>query len=170
MLHKILIPLDGSKLAEAAIPYALDLIGSRQGEVLLFRVAQYEEVLVPPQTMFDTYQLGMTNSRQVKEADAYLCAVAAGIQRENIKVTTLVETVKQGVADEILATADAGAFDAIVLTTNGRSGFRQLLMGSIAKEILSKAKRTVFAIKVAAQAEDDASFFQINPSLTTMAL
>lgn len=147
MLKKILIPLDGSALAEKAIPFALDLIDPNEGELVLFRVAEYEEVLAAPSSIFDTYHMEMTSTYQTEKAKTYLEAVANRIATPGLTVTVSVETLIQSVADEILKVADAKDVDAIIMTTHGYSGIRQMLMGSIAKEILRKGKRTVIVIK-----------------------
>jgi nucleotide-binding universal stress UspA family protein len=135
---KILVPLDGSLLAEAALPTAVELIGSNaKATLILLRAA--EATTVPGVDPLDA-QVAV-----VREAEDYLEAVAARLRRD---ATASVRTsVWYGAAaPSILEAARMAEPDVIIMSTHGRSGFCRLIRGSVAESVLRGSRTPVFLI------------------------
>lgn len=131
---KILLPLDGSALAEEAIPHASEIARAFDGEVILFRV-----VTIPPLPGLEAAPLIET---ALTDADEYLRGVTPKLQGRG---TALVE---QGIpADAILGAAEKRDVDLIVMTTHGRSGLSRFLMGSVADRVVQGSGRPVLMIR-----------------------
>lgn len=126
-IDKVLIPLDGSPLAEQALAKVLDLAESREPTLLLLRAAQ---ALTWPGTDATGDQVQV-----VREAEQYLEAVKSGLVAKGIR---RVETsVWYGpAASAIVQAARVAKADLIVMTTHGRSGFGRLILGSVAEAVL----------------------------------
>lgn len=150
MLHKILVPLDGSILAEKALPYAEALAQKFEAELILVWVVQeltllpldYGGVAVPP---LDTL---LTQAR--REAAAYLSQLQEKFRQQNIP-TRRVVLQSHSVADAIIDLAHREKVDVIVKTTHGRSGLSRWLFGNVAARVLQRAPCPVFLVRVSGE-------------------
>jgi nucleotide-binding universal stress UspA family protein len=127
-LDRILVPLDGSALAESALSAAVELARPTGATLILVRSA---EARVLPGGDPVAAQVGV-----VREAEAYLEGVAARLREQG--TTTAVEPcVWYGPA--VAGIVDAARIcrvDLIVMTTHGRSGLGRLILGSVAESVL----------------------------------
>ncbi|MBI4526038.1 MAG: universal stress protein [Deltaproteobacteria bacterium] len=126
---KILVPLDGSKLAEGVLPYARLLANGLRLPVDLLHVNDPETV-----TSF---------ARSMQRAD-YLKEVAASFPT----TSTVNFRVEKGRAAEVIvdsASGDAGTL--IAMATYGRSGARRWLLGSVAHKVLQAAVNPLLLIR-----------------------
>ncbi len=126
-LDKILVPLDGSSLAEAALPKAVELAETSGAQLLLLRAA-----LVPTLQGVDPVEAQI---KVVREAEEYLAQVqdrlgAAGLK--DVKTTAWYGPA----AYAIVEAARLHGADLIVMTTHGRSGLKRLILGSVAESVL----------------------------------
>jgi nucleotide-binding universal stress UspA family protein len=131
MYKKILVPLDGSPLAEAVLPHAEALAKSEHAEIIILRVpnAPVSEFLSR-----DPMIAEMIHDDMEKEAEEYVHNKVATLEKENIKVTGIT---KDGpVPDTILEVADETHADMIAMSTHGRTGVSRWLMGSVADKIV----------------------------------
>jgi len=142
MYDKILVPLDGSDLAERAILHAQEIARGTRSEILLMQAVNLpmpvvpEAVLVPDAKWLDEAK---------KEAARYLEGIAARLRDEGIRVRTLLD--ERPPADAILHVATREEVDLIVMSTHGRGGFSRLLMGSVAESVFRATSRTVMLVK-----------------------
>jgi nucleotide-binding universal stress UspA family protein len=124
-LTRVLVPLDGTPLAEAGLPLAGELAQALGLAVILVRVA--------------------TNSAEREAAAAYLGQVAARLRGENLTVTT---RVTEGVAaEQILQVATAQDVSLIAMATHGRGGPARWVLGSVAESIVRNATITVLVAR-----------------------
>ena len=131
MFKKIVVPLDGSPLAEAVLPQVTDLAYALATEVLLLRVA-----IAHAFPAGNPISLAEAEVRVVREAEAYLAAVAGRLAREGVTVKT---TVRYGqAAPEIIDHVAFEGADLVAMSTHGRSGLSRLVMGSVAEEVVRK--------------------------------
>ena len=143
MYQKILVPLDGSELAEQAIPYATELCKGST-EVTLFQVVHFPLSLAAP-------DVGMSQpipniEARTKESKEYLGAIAARLRQDGVQVKTA--TVERDVvADAIVEHATEHQCDLIAMTTHGRSGFSRLIFGSVAESVVRHAPCPVLLIR-----------------------
>jgi nucleotide-binding universal stress UspA family protein len=143
MFKKIAVPLDGSVLAEKALPYAVKLANLMNSQLLLLRVAEV------PKLVSDSLDEELA---LIKEAEAYLNEVTKAITGRGTPVHIDREQVQSLVSfgdknQEIAEIVPFENADLIVMTTHGRTGFSRLLLGSVAAKILQKAGVPVLLIK-----------------------
>ncbi len=146
MFETILVPLDGSELAEAALEPALQLAKRFGGQVILLRVAAPEEMpagLGPRGFSAGRPAVGGA-PQELALAVSYLSLVRASQARAGVLVETEVAT---GAAPQVIvAVADARQVDLIVMSTHGRSGLNRLIYGSVAEAVLRGARWPVMII------------------------
>lgn len=126
-ISRMLIPLDGSTLAEAAIDAALDLRGGAPSTLILLRAAEAHTL---PGADPTEEQVAV-----VREAETYLAAVADRLAKRGVG------SVETGVwygpaAAAIIEAAKLKKTDLIVMSTHGRSGLGRLIVGSVAESVL----------------------------------
>jgi nucleotide-binding universal stress UspA family protein len=143
MLKKILVPLDGSGLAEKALPYA-EALGHRfEAELILLWV------LHPLVVMSDygahTYETLIKLEKQ--EAQTYLALRQIDLVKKGL--TTRVEILEGPAAEQIIDLACRDMVDVIVMCTHGRSGLKRWVFGSVAAKVLQHAPCPVFLVKAA---------------------
>jgi nucleotide-binding universal stress UspA family protein len=80
-----------------------------------------------------------------EEAQAYLAAVAAKLEERGHTVTWEVRTGM--VSEEIAAAADEQQVDLVVIATHGRTGFRRVVMGSVAERVLREANAPLMMVR-----------------------
>jgi nucleotide-binding universal stress UspA family protein len=138
MFAKILVPLDGSDLAEHALTAAFDLARRFNSLIILLRVVIPEALLVSLPDL-PAYRLP-ANTVVAVEADAI--AYLEGLKRQWAPTGVQIQTlVLSGTPPElIVATAKEQAVDLIVMSTHGRSGFSRLIYGSVAEAVLRGVK------------------------------
>jgi len=139
-LDTILVPLDGSALAEAALSRAVELAQDSGARLLLLRAAQAHTV---PGTDPTEAQV-----KVVDEAEAYLARVKERLAAEGVKE---VETsVWYGpAATAVVEAASLYHADLIVMTTHGRSGFGRLILGSVAESVLRGTTTPILLLRAA---------------------
>lgn len=119
MWKKILVPLDGSDLAELALPYAEELATAFKSEIILLHVSEPAE----------------SHYRHMHEL--YVAEVAQRMKGRIKKVSPVVITGKP--ADEIISYAEKNDIGLIIITSHGRSGILSWATGSIASKLLQAA-------------------------------
>ena len=136
MFRTLLVPLDGSELAERALPYATALATAARGKVVLVRVA-----LAPPPATLDGANWVQEQSQAIAEAEQYVAEVAAKLRtRVPVETTVPYGRAAPSIQDSIKETAA----DAVVMATHGRTGLRHLLIGSVAEEVIADSPVPVF--------------------------
>lgn len=138
-LDKILIPLDGSKLAEQALTKALEVAQGAGGPTLfLLRAA---EASTWPGTDATEDQV-----RVVGEAQEYLAAVATYLAQQGFrKIKTVVWYGSP--ASAIVEAARVEKADLIVMTTHGRSGLGRLILGSVAEAVVRGTSTPILLLR-----------------------
>jgi nucleotide-binding universal stress UspA family protein len=142
MYKRALVPLDGSPLAEAVIPFLTEIAGPLDMSIVLFRVLEPLPVAVVEgvrQTM-----INVTEDRH-REAGAYLASIASTLEKRGIRTTY---EVRSGRPDlQIIEAARDNHADLIAMSTHGRSGIGRLLFGSVAEQVLRHAEVPVFMMR-----------------------
>ena len=137
-LETILVPLDGSPLAEAALPRAVELAEGSGARLLLLRAAHAAAL---PGVDATEAQV-----RAVEEAEAYLAEVAKRLT--GTRVANLETSVWYGpAAYAIVEGARLHKADLIVMTTHGRSGLRRLILGSVAESVLRGTTTPILLVR-----------------------
>lgn len=140
MFHKVLVPLDGSTLAEAALEPAVALARHAHGELLLLRVPTSERILVPMAGSEGILWPDQSLAFSRKEAKQYLAGLLKpGAHPDMADIAVRSAVVDGDVASVIVDTAVAEGMDLICMSTHGRSGLTRWMLGSMAEKVLSAA-------------------------------
>jgi nucleotide-binding universal stress UspA family protein len=138
MFDQLLVPLDGSRLAEAALPVAAALAQSLHARVTLLHVVERRA----PHEIH-----GERHLTEPEEAAAYLREVARRNFPPPIVVDTHVHTVEvSDVARAIVAHMDELAPDLVVMCTHGHGGLRDWVTGSIAQQAIGAGDRPILLL------------------------
>jgi nucleotide-binding universal stress UspA family protein len=140
MYKRVLVPLDGSPVAESIIPFILDIAGPLDMEVILLRVVEP----IPAPAM-EVYVDAETADLRTTDAQEYVAAIAAELRDKAVRVDT---RVRWGyAADEIVTAARETGADLIAMSTHGRSGLGRVIFGSVAQAVLRQAEAPVFLMR-----------------------
>jgi nucleotide-binding universal stress UspA family protein len=143
MFRHILVPLDGSKLAESALPVAAYLSRILAAKVTLLHVLERD---APAEIHGDRH------IRAAEEADAYL-RQSSLVFSERVPVATRIEAGEaSGVSRRIQDCAAAIGIDLILMCTHGHSGFRHLLLGSNALQVVAAGSIPVLQVRPSQEA------------------
>ena len=154
MFKNILVPLDGSNVAEVVLATIKGLAKELGAHVSLVRVVDTSAIVrsvVPASSdigvVTDDLQSIIDESieAELKDAEDYLAGVAKGFTADAIEVST---QVRQGVAgDEIIAAIDEEHIDVAAVATHGRSGISRTIFGSVADHLIRESGKPVLVIK-----------------------
>ncbi|HZD11831.1 MAG TPA: universal stress protein [Candidatus Binatia bacterium] len=139
MFEKLLVPLDGSLLAECVLPHVKSTAKAFAAEVVLLRVVEGANgaTTLPADPL--AYQM-----RKV-EAKASLERVRYALQDAGIETR---EVILEGVAaDRITEYARANDFDLLILSTHGSSGLEPWRAGSVAQKVIERAKTSILLVR-----------------------
>jgi len=142
-LHKILAPLDGSDIGEAALPYAETLaINSRASVDLL-------QIISPPGTV-EASLLGGPDWRKFIKAmhdagENYLKSIAKRLSGNGIK--SAYEVVTGDPAGKIVEYAEDKQASLIAMSTHGRTGLARWVLGSVADKVLHSARTPILLVR-----------------------
>jgi nucleotide-binding universal stress UspA family protein len=144
MFKRILVPLDGSQLAEKALPYAETLARKFEAELILVEVLQLIPEFVGKPHGLAFYKQPV---RDHHEAENYLRGLIDHFHEPYMLPTRTVVLENQSAATTITNLACEEAVDLIVMSTHGRSGLSHLVFGSVAGKVLQDAPCPVFLVK-----------------------
>jgi nucleotide-binding universal stress UspA family protein len=145
MKRRVLIPLDGSPVAEGIIPFSLGIAGPLDMEIVLLRVvtpALPQADATAPRVIVEDLAV------RTAEARDYLAAIAADLMSRGLRVRTRVRS--GAPVTEILAAARESAADLIAMTTHGRGGLSRLVFGSVAEAVLRLAESPILLMRLTA--------------------
>jgi nucleotide-binding universal stress UspA family protein len=138
-VNTILVPLDGSPLAEAALPTAVELVKGDSGTTVVLLRA------VDTRTL-PGLDLIKAHVSVIREAEEYLEAVATRLRAKGVPVVRT--SVWYGAAaPAIIEAAQVANADLIVMSTPGRSGLGRLVLGSVAASVLRGARTPVLLVR-----------------------
>lgn len=143
MFKKILVPLDGSQMAESALNEVRVLAQEAAAEMVLVHVNVPIASRYYPGVLPDVVEIERDMSA---ESNRYLQRVATTLNERNIRTTT-VQLDDPAVADAILNYADHNGVDLIAMSTHGRSGIGRWLLGSVADRVIHGAKVPVLLVR-----------------------
>ena len=151
--QNIVVPLDGSRFAEDALPHALTLARDLDTRVTLVRAVKY-----PTYYAMEAFQSASANrfysmGDMEEDARSYLRKIAARLRSEGLDVDVLV---KMGSPTALIVDVfDSRPGSIIVMTTHGSGGLKRWVLGSVADGVIRAADGLVMAIKPT-RAESDA--------------
>jgi len=147
---KILVCLDGSKLAEQILPYAIEQAVHFNSKVVLFQAVTPPVAVAPgvPGVAGPPIETEGTerDSRIAEtEAEIYLEEIVQRLKKKKLKVASVVWVGVPG--ESAIAYADSNKVDLIAIATHGRSGLRRVVFGSVAEYILRNSTLPILMIR-----------------------
>src|SRR5215472_3053093 len=136
MFKRILVPLDGSELAERAIPVAARIARASDGTIVFVRV-------VLPPVEFGTYSVEQEHvidlkpsayEKRLAEAESYLLSIANMHADVLAGIATEIDITTGAAAPTIFSTARLEEMDLIVLYSHGETGLKRWVFGSVAQQ------------------------------------
>ncbi len=144
MYAVILVPLDGSKRAEAILPYVEDMALMRKSKVILLQVIEQSATMVTPYDMVPYYDTELAE-KWVAEAKTYLSGIQGEYREKGIDTKVLVE---QGpVVRTVLEVAEREHVELIAMASHGRTGLARVFYGSVASGVLHAADRPLLLVR-----------------------
>ena len=138
----VVVPLDGSELAEGALPYAEELARTLSLDILLARAVR-TELPSYTDTEIGVWDPNLTEG-MIQEATTYLASVAESLTGKGFNVRS--EVVRGAPAQALLNLAQGTEENLIAMTTRGRSGLSRLLMGSVTEALVRSSGDPVLVI------------------------
>ncbi len=141
MYKRILLPLDGSPLAEQALPHAIAMAEHFHSELVILRV------LIPLPSTVTTTEAALQRAAEEAAifAREYLDRIAAGVQEHGITVQMV--TLGGRPHYQIIQYAETNQVDMIVMSTRGQSGLSRWLMGSVSDRVVRGANVPVLMVR-----------------------
>lgn len=158
MFKNILVPLDGSEVAEVVLNTARDLAMALKAHVSVVRVVDVSAItrsIVPASgemgviTQEIQDMIDEAVGAELKEAEDYLAGASRKLQAAGVEVST---EIRQGVAgEELLAAIEEDHIDVACIATHGRSGISRTIFGSVADQLIRESGKPVLVIKAQQQ-------------------
>ena len=146
MYKKILVPLDGSDLAQCVFPHLEALAaGCQAKEVLLIRVIEPFRQPTPSEYTIKPEEVIRINEEVKAEAEKYMNQAKTKIRLPGIGVKT--EVLRGSPADTLAEYAAKNQVDLILIATHGRSGVSRWVWGSVADRVLRSACVPVLMVR-----------------------
>ena len=149
----IMVPLDGSPLAESALPVATTLAQKFGSHIILLRVLDIPpstvrfQAEVPPRWVTEALR------HNYQEVEEYLVDRQDELRQQGFDVQTLVRETSP--AEDIIDAAVADDVDLIVMSTHGRGGLARWTFGSVADKVVRHSPCPVLLIRQKPEGESE---------------
>lgn len=141
MHRQILLPLDGSTMAEQALPHAVEQAERFRSELILFRAISPSL----PGSGFSRLELGWVQEQAGEWARDYLESIATQVRTRGVPVKVVI--VQDPPHEAITQFAETNGVDLIVICSRGQSGPSRWLMGSVADRVVRGASTPVLLVR-----------------------
>jgi nucleotide-binding universal stress UspA family protein len=144
MYNKILVPLDGSKRAEAILPHAEEMANRYGAEIILLRVEELH-IMLEWDEVVDLAKCHEKFDTRKKASESYLDQLKTEFRYKGIRADARV--VDGPVVKSILTAAEEMDVDIIVMASHGLSGLPRTFYGSVTAGVLQKIDRPLLIIR-----------------------
>jgi nucleotide-binding universal stress UspA family protein len=141
MYNRILLPLDGSPLAEQALPHTIALAERFQSELILLQVL----IKLPRDARTTEAFFRRAEEAQNVLVREYLERIAASVQEHGITVQVI--TIEGRPHFQILQYAETNQVDLIVMCSRGQSGLSRWMIGSVSDRVMRGADVPVLLVR-----------------------
>jgi nucleotide-binding universal stress UspA family protein len=146
MYTKIMVPVDGSQLAECVLPHVEALAkGSQVKEVVFVRVVEPFRVASSGEFVLSQQEIARFEAEHKDNSERYLKGLVGRVKLEGVKCRW--EVITGTVAENLADYAAKNAIDLIVIATHGRSGVSRWVWGSVADRILRSSCTPVLMVR-----------------------
>ena len=148
-IRKILVTIDGSKNSKRAADYAISLAEKYNAQLIILYVL-YSELGFAYSNL-----LGVTTPKAIKDAietqkddvQKWFNEIKDKLKNTNVHVTDKIILSASSIVGEIVGFADKEKVDMIILGTRGRTGFKKLLLGSVAEGVVTHSSCPVMVVR-----------------------
>ncbi|MGB5618315.1 MAG: universal stress protein [Desulfobacterales bacterium] len=144
MYKTILVPLDGSKRAEAILPHVEEL-AQRFGAKVIFLRIEEDVMMLGYDEVVDLSAYQQNRDRRKKDSESYLAGLEGVLKEKNISAKKIVSF--GSVVQSILDTAEREGADLIAMASHGRSSLSRVFYGSVAAGVLHRVDRPLLIIR-----------------------
>jgi len=144
MYKTILVPLDGSKRAEAILPHVEEL-ALRFGAKVIFLRIEEDVMMLGYDEAVDLSAYQQNRDQRKKDAESYLAGLEGVLKEKNISAKRIVSF--GSVVQSILDTAEREGADLIAMASHGRSSLSRVFYGSVAAGVLHRVDRPLLIIR-----------------------
>lgn len=145
LVKRILVPLDGSRIGEAAIPHTEELAGALGAEVEFFQVLELP-IVVSGRFIDGEFQATPQEMRKRKASGiAYLSDAGKTLKERGLRISAAV--VSGSPAEQIMYWAEEKAIDLIAMSTHGRSGIGRWVFGSVTDKVIHTGDTPVLIVR-----------------------
>ena len=137
MYKRILVPLDGSELAECALPHAGEIASKCGADIILVSVTERIKGYRPVEEFGSSLGEKLVpeaGGKLEEQGQKYLNRIAKGLESKGIKVQT--EMLMGNPAEELIIYAKTGNCDLVIMASHGRSGPSRWTHGSVAEKVI----------------------------------
>ncbi len=146
MYKCILVPLDGSKRAEAILPHVEEIALNFHSKLVFMQMVEMPPIMMGSETPYlEGFQKEM--EEVARQADLYLKTVNGEFREKGIKSKIIVS--HGPVVDGIINTAEAENADLIAIASHGRTGLSKVFYGSVAAGIMHRIDRPLLIVRAA---------------------
>ena len=148
-IRKILVTIDGSENSKKATDYAISLAKKYNAQLIVLYVL-YSELGFAYSNL-----LGVTTPKaikdiletQKKDVQNWFDEIRSKLKKTSISVTDKIIISVSSIVGEIIGFADKEKVDLIILGTRGRTGFKKLLLGSVAEGVVTHSSCPVMVVR-----------------------
>ena len=144
MYKKILLPLDGSRRAEAILPH-VENIAARFGARIIILVVEEPAIQLEHDEIINTERYLAERAEMRKNITAYAIKIINQFKEKNISADFLIG--RGNVVQSIIKTAEKENIDLIAMASHGRSGLSRTFYGSVSAGVLQKIDRPILMIR-----------------------
>jgi nucleotide-binding universal stress UspA family protein len=144
MYKIILVPLDGSKRAEAILPHVENLALSLNAKVILFKVEE-PSLMLEYDEVIDMSTYLEKSDKQKKEAESYLTSLQEKFRARGIEAQTLIG--HGPVVKAIINAAEREDAELVAMASHGHGGLLRTFYGSVAAGVLQRIDRPLLLIR-----------------------
>ena len=141
MIHHILVPLDGSELAECVLPHVMALAPVTGARITLIHVLERPHSRNGNGALIDPLGWHM----QKQESQSYLDRIAQQLQKLEVPVEQII--LEGNPAEALIEFARTNDIDLLVLSTHGRTGLSEWNVSSVVQKILLRSYRSILLVR-----------------------
>ena len=145
LVKKILMPLDGSGVGEAAIPCAESLALAMDAEIVLLQVIKLSALVASEGAAMSSAMIREEEEYKRASAIAYLKGIEKNLVDKGVK--TAIAVGSGSPADQIIDFAETNSIDLIAMSTHGRSGIGRWVFGSVTDKVLHSGDTAVLTVR-----------------------
>ena len=143
-ISNIVVAIDGSDLSRKAADYAVSLAKEKNAKVSAVAVVKFHQ---SDAFRGSTQTLEKFVKKQASIADEWLDSIREDADKNNVKFESRVIKTRANIPEEIIKYAKDKKSDLIVMGTRGRTGFKKILLGSVASAVVTHAGCPVMVVR-----------------------